>query len=248
MLFRSAEPRVTPRHDPSLVLRGEHCTARVRPWSFRPDTAHLVMVQQQSPPDAADLEQWSRRIARLGYARVRTNALGESMRDLSESAGFRTVQELVLLEHVQPGDVPIPSRASRRLAPSAHVAASVVDRQAFGTEWGLDDGAIDDVRTATPRHRARFIAAPGGTMAGYAITGRDVRQGFVQRLAVAPDQQRSGVGRSLVLDALRWLACWRVHRVLVNTAVDNHAALALYDSVGFTPLAERLRVLERDLT
>ncbi|MFZ9627869.1 MAG: GNAT family N-acetyltransferase [Ilumatobacteraceae bacterium] len=246
-MANGAESRVTPRHDPSLVLRGEHCTARVRPWSFRPDTAHLVMVQQQSPPTAADLEHWSHRVARLGYTKVRTNALGESMRQLAESAGFREVQELVLLEHLQPGDAPIPARLTRRLAPSAHDVASVIDQQAFGPEWALDPGAIDDVCGATPRHRARFVGGAGGQMAGYAITGRDVRQGFVQRLAVAPDQQRTGVGRALVLDALRWLAFWRVRRVLVNTAVDNHAALELYLSVGFTPLAERLRVLERAL-
>ena len=247
-MANGAESRVTPRHDPSLVLRGEHCTARVRPWSFRPDTAHLVMLQQQSPPTTADLEQWSRRVAGLGYTRVRTNAVGDSMRALAESAGFREVQELVLLEHLQPGDAPIPSRVTRRLVPSSHPAASDVDQLAFGAEWALDEGAIDDVCTATPRHRARFVSAPGGGIAGYAITGRDVRQGFVQRLAVTPDLQRTGVGRSLVLDALRWLAFWRVRRVLVNTAVDNDAALELYRSVGFSPLAERLRVLERALT
>jgi len=64
---------------------------------------------------------------------------------------------------------------------------------------------------------------------------------------VAPEAQRTGIGRALVLDSLRWLAFWRVRRVLVNTAVDNHAALALYDDVGFAALDERLRVFERAL-
>lgn len=246
-MANGAESRVTPRHDPSTILRGHDCSARLRPWSYRPDTAHLVMVQQHTPPTADDLERWSAHAARLGYRRVRTNALGDTMRRLAQSAGFHEVQELVLLEHLHPAEAPIPSRMTRRLMPSAHHLASEVDRRAFGVEWALDDDAIADVCTATPRHRARFVVGAGGGMAGYAITGRDVRQGFVQRLAVSPDEQRTGVGRALVLDALRWLSFWRVRRVLVNTAVDNHAALELYHGVGFSPLAERLRVFERVL-
>ena len=35
-----------------------------------------------------------------------------------------------------------------------------------------------------------------------AITGRDTRQGFLQRLAVAPEHQGQGLGTALVLDAL----------------------------------------------
>jgi ribosomal protein S18 acetylase RimI-like enzyme len=51
----------------------------------------------------------------------------------------------------------------------------------------------------------------------------------------------------LVDDCLRWLARWRVDRVLVNTPTDNHVALRLYETAGFRRLSERLRVFERDL-
>lgn len=245
-MANGAESKVAPQRA-SRSLRGHGCTARVRPWSFHHDVAHLVMVEQQRPPTVDDLMRWSGEIADLGYLRVRTNALGETMRRLATSAGFEQVQELVLLEHLRPSDAPIPGRITRRLHSGAHAAASSVDRRAFGDEWGLDATAIDDARRATPRHRARTVSAPDGSIGGYAVTGRDSHQGFLQRLAVAPEAQRTGIGRALVLDSLRWLAFWRVRRVLVNTAVDNHAALALYDEVGFAALDERLRVFERVL-
>jgi ribosomal protein S18 acetylase RimI-like enzyme len=38
-----------------------------------------------------------------------------------------------------------------------------------------------------------------------------------------------------------------VSEVLVNTAADNHAALALYESVGFERQAGELLILERAL-
>jgi ribosomal protein S18 acetylase RimI-like enzyme len=81
----------------------------------------------------------------------------------------------------------------------------------------------------------------------YAVSGRDARQGFLQRLAVHPRAQRQGYGRALVLDSLRWAARWRVDRVLVNTHTTNQPALDLYEGVGFHRLHERLHVFERSL-
>ena len=84
-------------------------------------------------------------------------------------------------------------------------------------------------------------------MSAYALSGRDAKQGFLQRLAVDPSHQRAGLGRALVLDSLQWLARWRVQRVLVNTPTDNYPALALYEQLGFHRLGVHLRVYERDV-
>lgn len=238
--------RTLSRRAPTL-LHGTQCSARVRQWSFRPHTAHLVMIHQPVPPTDDDLTHWLTELAAAGFRHVRTNAIGATMHQRLERLGFSTVQELVLLEHLTPADAPMPTGGTVRLDPLADGRASAIDALAFGEEWSLDADAIDDVRHATPRHRARAITVHD-QLAAYAITGRDARSGFVQRLAVDPMHHRRGLGRELVLDALRWLTRWRVHRVLVNTAIDNHPARRLYASVGFHELDERLRVVERALT
>jgi ribosomal protein S18 acetylase RimI-like enzyme len=78
---------------------------------------------------------------------------------------------------------------------------------------------------------------------GYAVTGRAGRRGFLQRLAVQPDHQRGGLGRALVLDGLRWLRRWRAERAVVNTQLENDAALALYENLGFRREPSGLSVL-----
>ena len=253
-----------------LVLHGNGVSCRVQHWSFQPQTAQLVLYQQQRLPTLTDLLRWTDRLTELGYTTVRTTALAVPAGVRAEAAGFHSIQELVLLEHTDPRHPPRTSTATctttcttttttsttttptctttctttQRLVVGQHAAASEVDVAAFTEEWGLEPLAIDAVCAATPRFRARSAGEP---MSAYALSGRDAKQGFLQRLAVTPAQQRRGLGRALVLDSLQWLARWRVHRVLVNTPTDNYPALALYEQVGFRRMSERLRVYERAL-
>jgi ribosomal protein S18 acetylase RimI-like enzyme len=227
-----------------MVLRGQGVTCRVREWPSQPRVAHLVLYQQSRLPSPDDLRRWCSELAESGFRSVRTSALARPAGVRVESVGFGPVQELVLLQHDEPRAVPAPKVPTARLLAAQHPLASLVDRAAFGPGWSLDPDAIDDVCHATPRHRGRAAGAP---LQAYAVTGRDSRQGFLQRLAVDPAHQRQGLGRALVLDSLRWLARWRVGRVLVNTPTTNQGALALYESIGFRQLQDRLCVYERVL-
>lgn len=237
----------TPRARAPFLLHGS-VTCRVQHWSYRPTTAHLVLFAQRGTPTAADLQQWFQDLVSLGYTHVRTSAVQGTAVDRLEASGFRVLQDLALLAH---DDVAGAARQwgkrpadTRRLLIADRRAASRVDHAAFGHDWALDDTALHEVCSATPRYRARGAGEP---LLGYAITGRDGRQGFLQRLAVAPAAQRQGLGLGLVVDSLRWMARWRVERALVNTPVDNRGAIALYQQVGYHLLGERLHVLERTL-
>ncbi|MGH9274339.1 MAG: GNAT family N-acetyltransferase, partial [Acidimicrobiales bacterium] len=107
---------------------------------------------------------------------------------------------------------------------------------------------LDDALGATPSARLRVVARVDGEgVIGYAITGRAGSRGYLQRLAVDPAAQRRGIGAALVIDGLRWLRRWGAHEVLVNTQVDNGAALALYEAMGFRRQPDGLAVLRRDL-
>lgn len=207
-----------------------------------------MLYHQQRLPTLADLLNWTDRLAELGYTSVRTTALAVTAGVRAESAGFHAIQELVLLEHTDPRHPAVAKGTLRghtqRLVASQHAAASEIDVAAFTQEWGLEPRAIGEVCAATPRFRARTAGDP---MSAYALSGRDAKQGFLQRLAVDPSHQRAGLGRALVLDSLQWLARWRVQRVLVNTPTDNYPALALYERLGFRRLSDQLRVYERDV-
>ncbi len=98
------------------------------------------------------------------------------------------------------------------------------------------------------RARARFVRGDRRRrLAGFAITGAAAGHGYLQRLAVAPDLQGAGHGRILVDDSLAWMRARRLGHGLVNTAVDNERALALYESVGFRRLADQLVVMQLDV-
>jgi ribosomal protein S18 acetylase RimI-like enzyme len=206
------------------------------------------MYQLHTQPSLTDLRRWSDELITMGYTTVRTTALATSAALRVEAAGFQMIQELVLLEHLAPRRQARPALLTRRLLVSQRPAASAVDLSAFGDRWALEPFAVGDVCAATPRHRARGAHDGDGVLTAYAISGRDGKQGFLQRLAVAPAAQRQGLGRALVADSLHWLARWRVQRVLVNTPIDNEPALQLYEANGFHRLGERLRVYERMLT
>lgn len=234
-----------PARPAPMVLRGEGVSCRVRQWPSSPHIAHLVLYQQARLPTADELRRWCDELAAAGFQAVRTSAMNSSAGGRVASAGFSSVQDLALLQHDDPRSAPPPSRPTTRLLVAQHPLASEVDVAAFGPTWSLDPEAITDVCHATPRHRGR--AAGGASLHAYAITGRDSRQGFLQRLAVDPAHQGQGLGRDLVLDSLRWLARWRVSTVLVNTPTTNEAALRLYERLGFRRLHDQLCVFERPL-
>lgn len=247
-----------------IVLHGQGTSCRVRPWAQGSTVAQMVLYDQRRVPTPQDVSRWLVAIAERGYTVVRTGALNESQVGSLEPHGFERRQLLALLEHPEPGRATCPDRGRtppspapsttpspvpslRRLATSEHDEAAAVDRAAFHEPWALDARAIADVRSATRRHRARCALDDTGLIA-YAVSGRDGRLGFLQRLAVRPDRQGRGVGRALVLDSLRWAARWRCDRVLVNTDVANEPALGLYRQLGFVRLPSVLSVLERRLS
>ena len=230
-----------------LILRAGGVVARVRPWAFEPNVAHLVLYNQTRLPTPSDITEWISSLRTAGYDTIRTGAIGVQAGARFERLGFEAIQSLVLLENNDVGSATTTSSKTAgvsRLATDEDLEASRVDVAAFGAGWCIDRVGIGDVRSATPRHRARAIRSNKELIA-YAISGRDGRNGYIQRLAVSPARQHQGHGVNLVTDSLRWMARWRVQRALVNTHVGNDAALALYHRLGFTDLNDRLHVYER---
>jgi ribosomal protein S18 acetylase RimI-like enzyme len=132
-----------------------------------------------------------------------------------------------------------PTRKGRRSDWSEILA---IDEKAFPEFWRFDRPALLEAIKATPTTRVRVNTQD--PLTAFAITGRSGRLAFLQRLAVHPQHQRSGIGRSLVADALLWSKRRFVSELLVNTQIENVGAKELYESMGFSKKNVGLAVLQ----
>jgi ribosomal protein S18 acetylase RimI-like enzyme len=229
----------------ALVTDGAE-RARIGPWHGDP-TVGCVTPQPGSPPPSARLvHKCMDQLQRLGFREAVTAAMPAHEAAGFVAAGFRESERLHLLERrITSRDrapIEMPEGVTMRRARRADIGnVLAVDARSFGSFWRLDAEGVNDARTATTYARYR-VARAGERTAGYAITGRQGRAGYLQRLAVDPDQRRVGVGTALVLDGIRWLAMWRAVTVVVNTQETNASALGLYESLGFKRKPDGLTV------
>ena len=188
--------------------------------------------------------------AAQGYRRLRTSALSSYESEPFLRAGFQPCQQLALLTRAIPDELPVydSNGVIRRARRRDHPAVLAVDNVAFDPYWQLDQAGLLDALRATPHRRFRVVRQDrGAPVAGYAISGRSGPSGYLQRLAVAPDQQGQGTGAALVIDGLAWMARWGATQVWVNTPHHNASALRLYERLGFEPVTPGLQVLELTL-
>jgi ribosomal protein S18 acetylase RimI-like enzyme len=227
---------------------------RTGTWRGRSGIAYLAPVPGSPAPSPSFLDRCLRSLAERGYGEVITGALSPPEQRGFLAAGFEVREHLVLLAHdlLDVPDVPnVDGVRLRRARKSDRPVVLDVDHAAFREFWRLDDSGLEEAINATPAARFRVAVRRGGdgggTVVGYAVTGRAGRHGYLQRLAVDPATQRHGIARALVLDGLQWLVRRDAARVLVNTQPDNDRALALYHSLGFRQQAGGLDVLCRRL-
>lgn len=222
---------------------------RIGPWRGDPEVAQITPAPGRLPSLAA-IDRAVRLLAARGYRSVLTSALTWSEQQPFLGARFQEHERLHLLRRDLRDlpDVGPPSGDARLRRGRRGDLLDVleVDAAAFTPFWRFDRAGLDDARAATPV--SRFRVADAGRAVGYAVTGRAGPIAYVQRLAVRPDHQGSGIGAALVVDGLRWARRRSATTALVNTQESNGRALALYERLGFVPQPHGLVVLERSLT
>lgn len=232
------------------VVRWGAGRLRVGPWRGDERVAYVSPVADGPAPDPDTVRRTCADLAERGYRQAITAALGPLEAQGFLLAGFDVHERLHLLAHdlltlpTAPPSVPTVLRRGRRRDRPDVLA---VDARAFTSFWRLDDDGLDDAISATQASRFRVAELAGGRIAGYAVTGRSGRRGFLQRLAVEPELEGHGIGRSLVVDGLAWVRRRGCDRVVVNTQESNGRALLLYEQLGFRRQAGGLAVLRIDL-
>jgi ribosomal protein S18 acetylase RimI-like enzyme len=227
------------------TLRWRGGWARIGPWRQHAEIAHLTLGVD-APPDPAVIERCLTVLRAGGYEAVVTSALSPADSLPFVDAGFGVRERLHLLAH-DLDRLPHAAPPTRRARRDDRPAILALDATAFDGFWRLDRDGLTEAVHATPVTRFRVTTGPIAEVSGYAVTGRAGQHGYLQRVAVHPAARQRGFGRALVADALWWLRRRASKRALVNTQLDNTAALALYESCGFRRLPVGLCVLGRTL-
>ena len=118
---------------------------------------------------------------------------------------------------------------------TADDAAAIASLDA--TLFGADAWSVEQVlEELTGAGRSGWLAGSAGDVDGYVITWDNGDVVDLQRIAVHPARQRSGLATELLEAALA-----DVDRMLLEVAEDNEAALAFYRRRGFVEIVRRPR-------
>ncbi|WP_190013322.1 ribosomal protein S18-alanine N-acetyltransferase [Streptomyces lucensis] len=92
-----------------------------------------------------------------------------------------------------------------------------------------------------PEATRRYLVAVSGDdrVVGYAGLVASGEQADVQTIAVARDQQGTGLGGRLLTELLRAATAFECHEVLLECRVDNVRAQKLYERFGFESIGFR---------
>lgn len=91
---------------------------------------------------------------------------------------------------------------------------------------------------------------------GYIGMHVDLESAEIATLFVHPNHRRQGIGEALLKEAIHILKTRHIKHVLLDVSIHNHAALHLYEKMGFIAIHTRLnyypngddaRVLKKEL-
>lgn len=131
------------------------------------------------------------------------------------------------------------TEASLRITPMRRrdlKAVIAIERRIFPSPWSI---GLYMSEIAQPATRAYFTAFVGEELVGYAGMMVVVGEAHVTNIGVAPEWQRHGVGRRLLLCLAREARARSAQHLTLEVRVSNVGAQALYHEFGFVPAGIR---------
>jgi GNAT superfamily N-acetyltransferase len=159
-------------------------------------------------------------------------------------AGFHEIDQV--LSYARSNRGPLPgAQVVCELCPAGSAQAETVlalNAAAFEPMWHYDDRTVLSW-LLTADHAV--LAEQAGQPLGFALTTLNSVSGYAQliRVATHPNAQRRGIGRQLVIDAIRY--AWEVGAtgLSLNTQASNTVSRHLYEDLDFRPTGGALSVL-----
>ncbi|MDH3538547.1 MAG: GNAT family N-acetyltransferase [Acidimicrobiia bacterium] len=222
-----------------VALRKGWYRATARPWNrSRPD-AHLRLIRGS----VGFLTEVTDLVLGFGATSVVSPPLLGGTQTVWRTAGFGSYTTLRLLRKALDG-LEEHHAAVRQLGDAAWARVVAIDAAAFGDMWKAELPALVEALRSTSTSTLLGVDDPAtGSLAGYAIVACSGSTGYLQRIGVHPNLQGLGLGRSLTRAAHNWSLQRGARTVILNTKPDNAAALALYESEGYTVMPDRLELL-----
>ena len=242
MALADAAPRVFQRGTwpGSVSLRRGWARAEARPWNDVVESASLRLLRGGS----AFLEACVNRLTSLGAPEVLSSPLAPSARRPWEAAGFTDHIDLALMRLSLDQPIEAPQHLVVRDDDRDIDELLAIDQAAFPDFWRFDRTALLESTHATSSSSVLVIRDGEAGITGYAVTGYGHAISYLQRVAVDPQWQGHGMGRSLVRASARSARRSGSRALLLNTQFDNEPAITLYETEGFVQLPESLAVLK----
>lgn len=79
----------------------------------------------------------------------------------------------------------------------------------------------------------------GQEIVAYAVLMPVLDEAELLTIAVARSRQRQGLGRTMLLAQMQWARECKMRKLFLEVRVSNHAAIALYRSLGFAEIGMR---------
>ncbi|MBT8212422.1 MAG: GNAT family N-acetyltransferase [Acidimicrobiia bacterium] len=223
----------------SVTLRRGWARAEARPWNGDHAEASMRLLRGGSPFLSACTDT----VTGLGATGVLSPPLPTGAQKVWRRAGYEVFLKLALLRLDLMKPIPTPSHLVVEAGVECLDRIAEIDAAAFDSFWRLDHRGLTEAVEATKNARLLIIRDADGQAAGFAIVGLGSAIAYLQRVAVHPDWQGNGMGRSLVRVAGRIARSHGANAVLLNTQYDNDGALALYEAEGYRELPEPLALL-----
>lgn len=222
-----------------ITLRRGWARAEARPWNDAEPQAALRLLRGGS----SFLEACSSRLLQLGTTGVISPPLPVSAQRAWLEAGFEPFIELALMRRSLDDPVGSPDHLVIE-RPEIDLAELLeIDAAAFPSFWRFNQGALEEAIAATSRSTTLTILGGTGSPIAYAVIGFGSAIAYLQRVAVQPEWQGQGMGRSLVRVVARKARASGAKVLLLNTQIDNTSAISLYEDEGFVRLPEALSLL-----